>query len=117
MKADGIDSNDLTPYEGDRQLIAEIAAQVIKDFESCQLSIVFSGDPERAYDELHTQIAATIAGLSRTEPALCTALLYRIDIPEKQTARALSEPDFPEHLARLILQREMQKVILRKHFK
>ena len=87
--------NDLTPYIDNNALIDEVVSQVNKDFNSFDFHIEYSGNPEYVYQELSSQISAVIEELSRYNSSKCTALLYRIDIDESDTAHALSQTSFP----------------------
>ena len=44
-------------------------------------------------------------------------LMYVLDIPEKKVHSAMHEQDFAEQIARLIYDRQIQKIHTRKYFK
>ena len=108
-------------YEKYRRQLAYIrrtVEQIQKDFQIFEVDITFSGDPESAYDELFAQIQPLIAELSSGNPERLMNLLYRIDLKETDLQRAVNERgDFVEYITEKILKRELQKVILREHFK
>jgi hypothetical protein len=103
-------------YRTDLAIVRETAEQLIRDFNWFNIGIRFSGDPLRAYDELREQIVPLIDRMQREEPGLFQSLLYRIDLDERKFRRQLSAPEAGVHIADLILQRELQKVLTRRYF-
>lgn len=108
-------------YEKYRRQISylrRVVEQIQKDFQIFDFDIRFSGDVEGAYDELFAQIRPIVGELLNSDPERLMNLLYRIDLNETELRRAAGEQiDFLEYLVDKILSRELQKVVLREHFK
>jgi hypothetical protein len=110
--------NDFFPeeYRYDLQIINETTAQIIRDFQNDNLNIIYSGDNHRAFDELKQQLIPHVKELMKNSTAL-NALLYRVDISEKELRTALNENSPREEIiAELIIRREFKKVLTRKYF-
>ncbi len=101
-------------------LLNETANQIIKDFEMFGVEIKFSGNNFDAYEELFNQIEPHIKKLIDVNQSKFMAILYRIDLSDEQIKKAVhtnSSESFSEIVTDLILKRELQKVVIRKHFK
>ena len=106
-------------YRYDIQIIRETANQIERDLNVDGFEIVFSGNLENAFIEIKSQLTPIISKIVSGDKTTFQALLYRIDISEKDYKRTLSENDstmFQEKLTELIIRREFQKVITRKYF-
>jgi hypothetical protein len=103
-------------YRDDFEIVRLTAEQLIKDFQIFGITIHFSGDPLRAYQELLEQITPVFRELYKNQPATFQGLLYRIDINEKRYRQLSTEDNFISRLAEEVIQREFQKVLLRKYF-
>ena len=107
-------------YRHDLEVVRDTASQVIRDFGMAGITIDFSGNPETAYRELVDQAQPALKKLYRENAGTFMALLYRIDVSEKQfrdlTARATGEIFFTG-LAEMIIEREFLKVLTRKLYK
>ncbi len=107
-------------YRHDLEVIRDTASQVIRDFGMAGIDVSFSGDPASAYQELLTQAQPALKNLYRENAGTFMALLYRIDVSEKQfrelTARASWEIFFTG-LAEMVIEREFLKVLTRKLYK
>ncbi|HEV7230469.1 MAG TPA: hypothetical protein VGO45_04010 [Bacteroidia bacterium] len=102
------------------EIIRQVAAQVIKDFEMFGLTIVFNGDMLNVYSELFDQVSKQLEDLIKKDQQRFISILYRIDLSEQQVKKALSDNpsrSFSAVLTDLILKRELQKVILRNRFR
>ena len=111
---------DLLPdeYRYDLRILRDTADQIIRDFQMDELRIIFSEDPRLAFDELKFQLIPFIQKILKNNTAF-HALLYRVDIPEKDFRKAMSiENGIPkeEIVAELIIRREFKKVLTRKYF-
>ncbi len=110
--------NNLEPYKKRLELIRLTAAQVIKDFGLHGFNVEFSGNEETAYTELFTQVKPVINHLLERNPSKLSSLLYSIDLNEKKVRAILAgnadNPD--EELTDLIINRELQKVVIRKYY-
>jgi hypothetical protein len=111
---------DLEPYRHDLEVLRATADQVIRDFGIHGIQISFSGNPILAYEELHQQLVPALQQLEKSGQGKIRALLYRIDIPEKdflQVSEYQNKEIFWDELSALILRRELTKVVTRKLFK
>lgn len=111
---------DLTPYINRLDLIKSAAQQIIKDFDMFGLEITFSGNPYNAYEELFDQIEPHINNLITNDQQKFMAILYRIDVSDTQIKKAVNEnasESFSEIITDQIIKRELQKVVIRNHFK
>lgn len=105
----------LTHVIRDTRLLSEVIAQLEKDLNESHSDLV-----QLKYTSVD-QLIETVADLlwelhSRSQQNLFN-LLYRIDLPESKVQETLSSDGFEWNaLAELVLKRELQKVILRRHF-
>ena len=111
---------DISKYFNRLDLIKETAEQIIKDFEMFGMEIKFSGSVYNAYQELFEQIEPHIKKLIDTNHSKFMGILYRIDLNDQHIKKAIesnsSEP-FSEIITDLIIKRELQKVVIRNHYK
>ncbi len=106
---------DLKPWFNREEVIRDCAAQVQKDLAMYGFDIQFSGDHLGAYEELFAQLEPIVAdGLLRRGGTL-QELLYRIDVSEQKVREAaLADEPWSVSITRLILWRELQKVVIRR---
>jgi hypothetical protein len=112
--------NDLSIYHQKVDLIKATAAQIQKDFSLFDQKITFSGQTETAYCELNNQIVPIVDRFLEINSSNFFALLYAIDIDEKQLKRVLFGDEFDKpatEISRMIIERELKKVIVRNFFK
>lgn len=108
---------DLSPYFNKAEMIQQTADQLKKDLEQFGVDIVFSGDTMAAYDELFAQTEPFIQKLIHTNYEKLLQLLYRIDVSEKLIGKAVEgSNNVSAEITRLILFRELQKVVIRNHY-
>jgi len=106
-------------YKNDAEIIRQTAAQVEKDFASNGIEISFSGNSFTAYDELFPQVKAVVKNLLDNNRSRFVQLLYTIDLSEQKANEIFSNntyADAVEKITAFILERELLKVITRKHF-
>ena len=111
---------DLSPYINKPELIQETADQIIKDFEMFELEVKFSGNAYNAYQELYEQIEPHINELIHGNQQKFMSILYRIDVSEQQIKKAVNDnytEPFSSIVTDLIIKRELQKVVIRNHYK
>lgn len=111
---------DLSIYHKKVDLIKATAAQIQKDFALFDQEITFSGNIDSAYQELNKQIIAIVDRFLEINSSNFFALLYAIDIDETQLKRVLFDGEFESpaaEVAKMIIERELKKVIIRNHFK
>ena len=103
----------LKPWFDKPALINDCVAQVQKDLGSYGISLKYSGNTKNAYEELFVQLKPQIQKLLNTNRILME-ILYRVDVSEETVKKASEgDEDFSELLTRLILWRELQKVVTR----
>ena len=111
---------DLSNYINRLDLIKDTANQIIKDFDMFGLEVKFSGNAYNAYEELFDQVQPHIDQLIHSNQQKFMGILYRIDLSDVQIKKAVqensSEP-FSEIVTDLIIKRELQKVVIRNHYK
>ncbi len=111
---------DISKYINRLDLIKDTAEQIIKDFEMFGMEIKFSGNAYNAYEELFDQIAPHINKLISTNQQKFMGILYRIDLSDVQIKTAVNEnssESFSTIITDLIIKRELQKVVIRNHYK
>lgn len=112
-------NTDISLYKNDVEIIKQTAAQVEKDFATNRIEISFSGNTFTAYDELFPQVKMVVKNLLETNRTKFAQLLYTIDLSEQKTNEIFANNTFAdsvEKIAHFILERELLKVITRKHF-
>lgn len=109
----------LEKYYQKREIILETAEQIQKDFDHFGIAIEFSNSSSFAYNELYGEIYPVIAEMLDRHFERLMNILYRIDLSEKkvrlQFEKSLEE-DFAAYLTNNIIKRELQKVLIRRHF-
>ena len=112
--------SNLSHYFNRLDLIIDTANQIIKDFDMFGLEIKFSGNAYNAYEELFEQIEPHINQLITSNQQKFMGILYRIDLGDDQIKKAVSENSsepFSAVVSDLIIKRELQKVVIREHYK
>ncbi len=110
----------LSQYFNRLDLIKDTANQIIKDFDMFGMDIKFSGNAYNAYEELFDQIEPHINKLISSNQQKFMGILYRIDLSDVQIKKAVEEnasESFSEIITDLIIKRELQKVVIRNHYK
>jgi hypothetical protein len=111
---------DLSKYFNQLELIKATADQIIKDFEMFGMEVRFSGNAYNAYEELFDQIEPHIKKLIDSNRSKFMGILYRIDLNDEQVKKAVNEnfsEPFSAIITDLIIKRELQKVVIRNHYK
>jgi hypothetical protein len=111
---------DLSKYLNRLDLIKDTANQIIKDFNMFGIGIKFSGNAYNAYQELFDQIEPHINQLINSNQQKFMGILYRIDLSDEQIKKGVSEnssESFSVIVTDLIIKRELQKVVIREHYK
>ena len=110
---------DISIYKNNEEIIRLTAAQVEKDFASNGIDISFSGNIATAYDELFVQVKPVVKNLLENNRNKFSQLLYTIDLSERRANEIFADNSFAdavEKITQFILERELLKVITRKHF-
>ncbi|MFW5656456.1 MAG: hypothetical protein ACOC0C_02465 [Bacteroidota bacterium] len=114
-----ITHDEIIQAKNNQKFVEMAARQVVKDFATCGMAIEFPSDIIFAYDQLFDQVLDIISELLNENEEKLRALLYRIDLSEKnmkQATLAASDQTRGIIIAELILEREMQKVLIRNYF-
>ena len=113
-------NNELNEYKPDEALIKETIQRLISIFDEYGLQLVCNSPPNMAYRELVDQLTPFFKDLWNNKKSQLMLILYRIDISERliqQTTRNFPQMHIYEVLAHLVIKRELQKAITRRHFK
>ena len=102
-------------YRHDLAFLRDMADQAVKDFERFGYELLFNADLPVSFENYNMQTAPQLKRWCKIEPERLPPLLYHIDLPEHLLPAGYGCKD-PEKLADLILQRELIKVVLRKHY-
>jgi hypothetical protein len=114
-----MDSFDIEKYRLDLVLIRETAERIIKDFDLFGFDIVFSGNEDKAYEEMNKQLQPVFHELIYNNRQKLMRMLYIIDISEEKLSSTINKhPDEPmaNIISHLVIERELQKVITRRYF-
>jgi hypothetical protein len=106
-------------YRLDLLIIRETAARIIADFGLMGIDIVFSGNETDAYGELTAQLIPLLENLIKSDRKKLMVILQKIDISQQKlelTKARFPQAKLSEIMAHLVIEREMQKVIIRKHY-
>ncbi|MFM2136578.1 MAG: hypothetical protein RL021_1978 [Bacteroidota bacterium] len=112
-----MDENAIERYRTDLEIVRQTAEQVIKDLQVFGIEIRFSGNELTAYDELKSQLLPVLKELHKNDMTAFHALLYRIDLPEKEFLQLSKGASFYGQLTDAVLRREFKKVLIRRFFK
>lgn len=111
---------DLETYKSRTEIIYQTVQQITKDFLMFGMDIHFTGHTEMAYNEMFLQLSNHIHLLLETDNGRLNALLYQVDLNEKQIHEAISqhpEWSYADIITELVIHRELKKVIFRNYFK
>jgi len=104
---------DLKPWFDKPKLILDCAAQTQKDLAQYGIEFSFSGNAETIYEELFSQIQPQIEALLKKGISLME-ILYRVDVDESKVKTISRDNELlSASITRLILWRELQKVVTR----
>lgn len=100
------------------ELFEKFKLQLQKDLEYCGLNGQFVKGLIPDYQLIVVTICTELETIAKISGKL-SELLYRIDISEAQIkkASAVTSNSFHEVVAELIVKRELQKIIIKEHFK
>jgi hypothetical protein len=97
-------------------ILKEVVEQTNKDFNEQSLQKVAEGS---VLSDVKSSLKLYLLDMNKRSEDL-QQLLYRIDVPEKEVEKVIAIRDLDTlcgELAELILKRELQKVLIRRHFK
>ena len=111
---------DIEPFKAKEEVISQTVQQIIKDFAMFGMDVEFPMDMEMVYVNIFKQLEGHIAELLSRNVQKLMALLYQIDIPEKNILESWeSHPEYThaQVIAELVIYRELRKVIFRNYYK
>lgn len=120
MKLPALTKDDIVKASRKDALIVETAQQVIKDFAEFGMEVTFSGVPGKFYDDLYGQMRHHIQQLIEESTSRFQALLYRIDVSQREIDlyhRQMPAANYLDVLTELIIHREIKKVMVRDFFR
>jgi hypothetical protein len=120
MNLPDLQNNNIASFLNKAEIIRETADQIMKDFGMFGIEITFSGKVENAYMELHEQLINQISVYLDKDYSRLMAVLYQVDITEREIAKAALElPHYNdlEVLAHQVIFRDLKKVLFRRYYK
>lgn len=111
---------DIEPYKAEEMVIRQTVAQIKKDFGMFGLDIDFPLNFSMAYNDLFINVVYHVDRLFSGNTQKLSALLYQIDIGEKEILEAWQEhPSYTkaEVITELLIYRELKKVLFRNYYK
>ena len=116
-----LELKNVSVYSKDLYWILKALVQLEKEFEGEGWFFLKPSDPQKAFDDVVFQLEPKLKDLvDRRGLFYCKQLLYKIDVSESQLARASvveEDAQFFRVLAKLILSRCLQKVLIKNYFK
>jgi hypothetical protein len=114
-KLPGLNEADLRPYLDRKEFLRDCALQLQKDCAMYGLQLRLPDEAEDTYASLFAQVLPWVEYQMAWAGERMSALLYRIDVSEaKVREAALESESWPEAVTRLMLWRELQKVVIRR---
>ena len=111
---------DIESYKNQEAIIRQTVAQIIKDFAMFGMDVEFPESMEMAYPAIFHQLEGHISDLLSRNVQKLMALLYQIDIPEKNILEAWEgHPEYThaQVITELVIYRELRKVVFRNYYK
>ena len=115
-----VSTNQLKQAKENRKLLYEVIAQLKKDFGLYDQWPEFKLSESHAYGDLLEQLTQIIEQILHANPSRFFAILYVVDLPEKKIRSILfnceKDTDAVDQISQLIIERELLKVLTKKHF-
>lgn len=111
-------NNKLNTYFNQREFVEATVAQINKDLQGLyhgEFSIDIDSS-QNILDDLIKALTPVLVELSKNRPEQLAQFIYRVDLNEKRFMDSISHNLILDHLSGLIIEREAQKVYLRKRF-
>ena len=111
---------DIEPYKNQEAVIRQTVEQIIKDFAMFGMDVDFPENMVMAYSNISHQLEDHISDLLSRNVQKLMALLYQIDIPEKDILEAWEgHPEYTQAqvITELVIHRELRKVVFRNYYK
>src|SRR4051812_26991373 len=114
MKPPALKEEDLIPWLDKAVIIRLFAGQVKKDLGSYGLEIIGETEDMSVFENIFRQVQPFIA---KAPEGLLREILYRVDVEEDKAMDVMQSGEpYSQALTRLILLRELQKVVIRYLF-
>ena len=120
MEFPKISNKNIARHFDQAEIVRQTAEQIMKDFGMFGVEIIFSGNTDTAYNELHGQLIDQITLLVEHNYDLLLSVLYQVDITDREIYKAQQElPEYShiEIIAHQVIVRDLKKVLLRRYFK
>ena len=101
-------------------LFEKFKIQLKKDFENCGIEGSFADNLVPEFNSILETVNIEVEKINKASSGKLNELLYRIDISELQIKKAFNlNPDVTLNavIAELIIKRELQKIVIKEHFK
>jgi hypothetical protein len=115
-----LETFDIELYKTKTEVIRQTVEQVIKDFTMFGMDVEFTGNADKAYNELFHQLTGHVSHLLETDPHRLSALLYQVDLGENKIIESSAlhpEWTLSEVITELVIHRELKKVLIRNYYK
>lgn len=112
-------SDKLKPLLNESELRAKLLLQLAKDLNSSGLNFSLTEEQANSYDSLLSELEQLIRPLFESNSQKLYGLLYRIDVSEREIAKAgmeLKDFSHSQIIAHAIIFRELKKVLIREHY-
>ncbi|MBY0414818.1 MAG: hypothetical protein K2Q18_11660 [Bdellovibrionales bacterium] len=120
MDLTNLHNNNIEFFLNKEDIILETAQQIMKDFGMFGIEISFSGNVTNAYHELLEQLVNQISVYLDKDYSRLMAVLYQVDITDREIAKTTLElPHYNdlEVLAHQVIFRDLKKVLYRRYYK
>lgn len=107
----------LAKYSSDQEILSLLIAQLTKDFESCGIAMELELDA--SVQAIKNAVFKSLGNDIRSAKSKIHNLLYRIDVSENSVGQIQNNTDlnrFIDLLADVVIERELKKVLIRKHY-
>ncbi len=111
-----MDKDEIEIYFNNQQVIDHLLRQLEKDLEIENNSLTCQFENGNLFEKIHTLILPVVEKNIQQNYGNFISKLYRIDVSEQKISDALknkSSSDYADVITKLILQKEMQKIITR----
>lgn len=111
---------ELNKHADKAQLLKDVAIQIEKDLNRAGIKTGWTDEEITDSRMVIENLREILHNLYETDRGKLSAIMYSVDLSEREISRQLNRPnarEMPEELAILILKRVLQKVVLRKYYK
>lgn len=104
----------------EKNQVTEVSETISKDFDKAGISSIITSESFDDLDQLKKYLTSKIKELLDTNYEKLINILYRIDINEDKLNELFGTKNrdyIPEHLAELIIERQLQKIKFRNAYR